>query len=77
MAYYDFTYQSGTGCGSYELFYMDRDALNRLLFAWVEGVYHRKPHRGIDRETPLDRWLRLSEGIRPLPETDATPNLSR
>lgn len=45
----------------------DLDALNRLLFAWVEGVYHRAPHRGIDRETPLDRWLRLSEGIRPLP----------
>lgn len=43
------------------------DALNRLLFAWVEGVYHREPHRGIDNEIPLDRWLRLSEGIRPLP----------
>ena len=41
--------------------------LNRLLFAWIEGVYHRAPHRGIERETPLDRWMRLSEGIRPLP----------
>ena len=27
MAYYSFDDQSGTGCGSYELFYMDRDAL--------------------------------------------------
>ena len=45
----------------------DLGALNRLLFAWIEGVYHREPHRGIERETPLDRWMRLSEGIRPLP----------
>jgi len=41
--------------------------LNRLLFAWVEGEYHLRPHRGLEGETPLDRWVRLSEGIRPLP----------
>lgn len=45
----------------------DIDALNRQLFAWIEGHYHQHPHRGIEGETPLDRWLRLSEGIRPLP----------
>jgi transposase InsO family protein len=44
----------------------DLEALNRLLFAWVEGRYHVTPHRGIDGEAPLDRWLRLSEGLRPL-----------
>jgi transposase InsO family protein len=43
------------------------DGLNRLLFAWVEGEYHQRPHRGLGGEKPLDRWLRLSEGIRPLP----------
>jgi len=43
------------------------DALNRLLFAWVEGEYHQRPHRGIHGEKPLERWLRLSDGIRPLP----------
>lgn len=43
------------------------DALNRLLFAWVEGEYHVTAHRGLDGERPLDRWMRLSEGIRPLP----------
>lgn len=43
------------------------DALNRLLFAWVEGEYHQRPHRGIEGEKPLDRWLRLSDGIRTLP----------
>jgi transposase InsO family protein len=43
------------------------DQLNRLLFAFVEGDYHVTPHRGIDGEAPLDRWVRLSGGIRPLP----------
>lgn len=45
----------------------DLDALNRLLFAWIEGEYHVRPHRGIEGEVPLDRWMRLSEGIRSLP----------
>ena len=43
------------------------DDLNRLLFAWIEGEYHQRPHRGLGGEPPLDRWLRLSDGIRPLP----------
>ena len=43
------------------------DGLNRLLFAWVEGEYHQRPHRGLGGDKPLDRWLRLSGGIRPLP----------
>jgi len=43
------------------------DGLNRLLFAWIEGEYHQRPHRGLGGEKPLDRWLRLSQGIRPLP----------
>jgi transposase InsO family protein len=43
------------------------EELNRILFAWIEGEYHVTPHRGLEGETPLDRWLRLSEGIRPLP----------
>ncbi len=45
----------------------DIDHLNRLFLAWVEGEYHQTPHRGLGGETPLDRWMRLSEGIRPLP----------
>jgi len=43
------------------------DGLNRLLFAWVEGEYHQRPHRGIHGDKPLDRWLCLSDGIRALP----------
>jgi putative transposase len=49
----------------------DLAALNRLFFAFVEGEYHVRRHRGIGGETPLDRWMRLSGGIRPLrAETD-------
>lgn len=43
------------------------DALNRLLFAWIEGEYHVSEHRGLGGEKPLDRWVRLSGAIRPLP----------
>jgi hypothetical protein len=43
------------------------EELNRLLFAWIEGEYHIEPHRGIDGDRPLDRWVRSSEGVRPLP----------
>jgi len=32
------------------------DNLNRRLWAWVEGEYHHNPHRGLDGQTPLDRW---------------------
>jgi putative transposase len=46
----------------------DLDALNRLLFAWVEGEYHVQPHRGLEGESPLDRYLRLSESLRSVPK---------
>ena len=43
------------------------EALNRKLWAWVEGEYHQSPHRGLDGDTPLDRWARVSDEVR-LPE---------
>jgi hypothetical protein len=43
------------------------DALNRLLFAWIEGEYHLSPHRGLGGQTPLDLWVKLSGSIRSLP----------
>lgn len=46
----------------------DLAALNRLLFAWIEGEYHVRPHRGLEGEVPLDCWMRLSDGIRSLPQ---------
>jgi putative transposase len=39
------------------------DALNRRLWAWVEGEYHQSPHRGLDGETPLDRWARCAADV--------------
>ena len=43
-------------------------ALNRRLWAWVETEYHHHPHRGLDGDTPLDRW---AAGRAPrLPEPD-------
>lgn len=47
------------------------DALNRRLWAWVEGEYHRTPHRGLDGVTPLDRWAALADEVRYLgPDID-------
>ena len=40
------------------------DALNRRLWAWVEGEYHQSPHRGLDGETPLDRWAATGADVR-------------
>lgn len=40
------------------------DTLNRRLWAWVEGEYHRAPHRGLDGATPLDRWAGVADEVR-------------
>jgi transposase InsO family protein len=40
------------------------DALNRKLWAWVEGEYHQSPHRGLDKMTPLDRWAQDADAVR-------------
>lgn len=42
----------------------DIDDLNRRLWAWVEGEYHNAPHRGLDGETPLDRWAATGAEVR-------------
>lgn len=47
------------------------DALNRRLWTWVEGEYHRSPHRGLADATPLDRWAALADEVRYLgPDID-------
>ena len=47
------------------------DTLNRTLWAWVEGEYHRSPHRGLDGRTPLDQWALAGHDVRyPDPGTD-------
>jgi len=47
------------------------DALNRRLWAFVEGEYHQAPHKGIDGKTPFDAWAMASDEVRlPGPELD-------
>jgi putative transposase len=47
------------------------DTLNRRLWAWVEGEYHQAPHRGLDAQTPLDRWAMSADQVRlPGPHLD-------
>ena len=40
------------------------EALNRRLWAWVEGEYHHTPHRGLGEETPLERWAQTGGSVR-------------
>lgn len=40
------------------------DALNRRLQAWVEGEYHRAPHRGLAGNTPLEQWALTGDRVR-------------
>jgi putative transposase len=47
------------------------DALNRRLWAWVEGEYHQAPHKGLDGLTPMDAWAMRSGEVRSVgPELD-------
>jgi transposase InsO family protein len=39
------------------------EALNRRLWAYVEGEYHQAPHRGLDGMTPLDAWAARAGGV--------------
>jgi putative transposase len=45
------------------------EALNRRLWAWVEGEYHHAPHRALDGATPLEQWAQTGDGVR-FPEPD-------
>lgn len=40
------------------------EVLNRRLWAWIEGEYHQAPHKGLDGETPADRWARCSDEVK-------------
>jgi len=40
------------------------ETLNRRLASWIEGEYHHSPHRGLDQQTPLERWAQVSGGLR-------------
>jgi transposase InsO family protein len=42
----------------------DLDDLNARLWAWIEQVYHRRPHGGLDGQTPLERYQRDLPNLR-------------
>lgn len=44
------------------------EALNRRLWAFIEGEYHQSPHRGLEQQTPLERWAQVGEQVR-FPDT--------
>ena len=39
-------------------------ALNRRLWAWVDGEYHHTPHHGLGGQTPLERWAQTGAAVR-------------
>jgi transposase InsO family protein len=47
------------------------EALNRRLHLWLAAEYHHSPHRGLDGQTPLERWAQSAEEVRfPAPTLD-------
>jgi putative transposase len=40
------------------------DELNRRFWQWLEGEYHRRPHRGLEDATPAARFAERSQGLR-------------
>jgi len=42
------------------------DDLNARLWAWLEQVYHCRPHDGLQGKTPIERWREDLVHIRPL-----------
>lgn len=43
--------------------------LSEALIRWVVDIYHRRPHAGLDGETPINCWNRLVNqyGVAPMP----------
>jgi len=44
------------------------EALNRRLHVWLQSEYHHSPHRGLEGQTPLERWAQTAQEVR-FPET--------
>ena len=42
----------------------DLATLNRRLWVWIEAEYHQTPHRGIEGQTPLDKWFATAANVR-------------
>jgi len=42
------------------------EQLNSEFKIWLEGEYHRNPHRGLQGKTPLELWLSRTHYIKPM-----------
>ncbi len=40
------------------------ESLNRALWAWIEGAYHTRPHRGLQGRSPLEQWALSADAVR-------------
>jgi len=40
--------------------------LDARFHSWLESEYHRSPHRGLGKKTPLDAWLEKARHIIPI-----------
>ena len=40
------------------------EEMNQQFWAWVEGEYHLTPHRGLEGETPMDRWAQRASKVK-------------
>ena len=39
------------------------EAINRRVWAFIEGEYHHTPHRGLDGMTPLEQWALVGDRV--------------
>ena len=46
------------------------NALNRRLWAYLEGEYHHRPHRGLHGKSPLEQWALAAGEVRYLDASD-------
>lgn len=44
------------------------DQLNLKFKTWLESEYHRNPHRGLGKQTPLECWLSKTQYIISMPQ---------
>jgi len=47
------------------------EELNQRLWRWLEAEYHQRPHGGLDKQTPAERFAQRSQALHVLdPQTD-------
>src|SRR5690606_17611320 len=39
--------------------------LDQMIHVWICNVYHRKPHRGLDGQAPIDVWVAGAKAFPP------------